>query len=96
MGWLCSISVNLEIDDSFAQAHDHAKELYKAVPEWCLQWPTRSKKLISEILHWRPDIVCLQEIDHPDDFSSILGAEGYEWKYAGRTGGRADGCLTLW
>lgn len=78
------------------QALDHAKELYKAVPDWCLRWPLRVKKILSEILHWRPDVICLQEIDHPQDFSDFLEKEGYDWKYAARTGGRPDGCLTLW
>ena len=81
---------------SVLQALDHAKELYKAVPDWCLKWPIRIDKLVKEILHWRPDVICLQEIDHPRDFSDTLGRQGYDWKYAARTGGRPDGCLTFW
>jgi len=80
----------------YMQALTHARELYRAVPEWCLQWPARITKLMDEILHWSADVICLQEVDHPDDFTAPLAAQGYDWKYAPRTGGRNDGCLTLW
>ena len=46
------------------QAITHARELYRAVPEWCLQWPARAPKLVKEILHWSADIICLQVGSH--------------------------------
>ena len=74
----------------------HKQQLYRAVPDWCLHWPHRITQLLAEILHWLPDVICLQEIDHPEDFTGALAPLGYEWRYTPRTGGRSDGCLTLW
>lgn len=79
-----------------AQVYTHAKELYPAVPRFCLKWNYRVELLLREIEYWNPDILCLQEIDHPLDFENFLKPRGYEGDYAGRTGGRADGCLTCW
>ena len=58
------------------QAMRHARELYRAVPQWCLEWPHRLRLLVSEIRHWRPDIAGLQEVDHLDDFVTALGVMG--------------------
>ena len=58
------------------QAIEHAPELYRAVPSACLQWERRLKQLLDEITHWRPDVICLQEIDHPDDFTNALSHLG--------------------
>lgn len=79
-----------------AQVYTHAKELYPAVPRFCLKWSYRLELLLREIEYWSPDILCLQEIDHPLDFENFLKPRGYEGDYASRTGGRADGCLTAW
>ncbi len=79
-----------------AQAIGHAKELYPAVPRFCLSWSFRIEMLQKEIEYWDPDILCLQEIDHMLDFETFLRPLGYEGDFAPRTGGRQDGCLTVW
>ncbi|KAK9839382.1 hypothetical protein WJX84_005965 [Apatococcus fuscideae] len=66
----------------------HAGELYKAVPRWCLAWEHRRAGLLAEIFHWQPDLLCLQEVDHWEDFQQELGEHGYEGRYAMRTGGK--------
>lgn len=58
------------------QAHEHADELYRACPKWCIQWEQRGPGIMAEILHWAPDIGCLQEVDHPDEFDVFLQQHG--------------------
>ncbi|BDA48472.1 probable protein angel homolog 2 at N-terminal half [Coccomyxa sp. Obi] len=77
-------------------AHEHAHELYRACPRWCLQWQHRGPAILAEIEHWAPNIGCLQEVDHLEEFHSFLQQLGYETAYAARTGDRCDGCLTFW
>ena len=38
----------------------YAQLLYKDVPERCLPWEQRCPLLLAELLHWAPDILCLQ------------------------------------
>ena len=58
------------------QAHEHADELYRACPRWCISWQQRGPGIMAEILHWAPDIGCLQEVDHPDEFRDFLQEHG--------------------
>ncbi|KAK9842562.1 hypothetical protein WJX81_006229 [Elliptochloris bilobata] len=77
-------------------AHEHAHELYRSSPRWCLDWRYRSGRLLAEVAHWRPDIGCLQEVDQLPTFQLQLAALGYDVRYVRRTGDRPDGCLTFW
>ncbi len=61
-------------NSSSLQAHQHADELYRACPQWCLNWKQRGPGILAEILYWAPDIGCLQEVDHPDQFQAFSGA----------------------
>ena len=58
------------------QAHEHADELYRACPKWCISWQQRGPGIMAEILHWAPDIGCLQEVDHPEEFRAFLQGHG--------------------
>jgi hypothetical protein len=77
-------------------AADHAAELYSTVPGQAIEWPRRAALLAAEVAHWRPDVVCMQEVDHFADLEAALGAHGYSGAYAQRTGGRLDGLATFW
>lgn len=59
-----------------SQAHEHADELYRACPKWCISWQQRGPGIMAEILHWAPDIGCLQEVDHPEEFREFLQEHG--------------------
>jgi mRNA deadenylase 3'-5' endonuclease subunit Ccr4 len=59
-----------------AQAHEHAHELYRACPRWCLDWGTRGPGILAEIGHWDPDIGCLQEVDRLEQVQAHLEARG--------------------
>ena len=61
---------------SLGQAQEHAHELYRSPPRWCLDWRYRGGRLLAEVAHWRPDIGCLQEVDQLPTFQSQLVALG--------------------
>ncbi|KAL0055163.1 hypothetical protein WJX82_008002 [Trebouxia sp. C0006] len=74
----------------------HGELLYQQVPTWCLKWNYRWPGLLAEIVHYKPDVMSLQEVDHFDELASRLEPLGYEGRYAQRSGGRSDGCATFW
>ncbi|XP_010549594.1 PREDICTED: carbon catabolite repressor protein 4 homolog 2-like isoform X2 [Tarenaya hassleriana] len=80
--------------------------LYNYCPPWALSWPYRSQELLREIVGYRADVVCLQEVqsDHFDDFfRPELYKHGYEALYKRRTDEvfsgnvhrKIDGCATF-
>ena len=58
------------------QAHEHAAELYRACPRWCLDWAARGPGILAEIGHWDPDIGCLQEVDRLEQVQTCLERRG--------------------
>ncbi len=58
------------------QAYEHAHELYRASPRWCLDWRYRGARLLAEIAALRPDIGCLQEVDQLPQFQAHLTTLG--------------------
>ncbi|KAL4425811.1 hypothetical protein ABPG75_009827 [Micractinium tetrahymenae] len=77
-------------------AHEHAAELYSSAPHFSLRWSYRSGLILREILHHRPDVVCLQEVDHFRQMQEELQPHGYEGMYTKRTGDRRDGLAIFW
>ncbi|MBA0615642.1 hypothetical protein Godav_015763 [Gossypium davidsonii] len=80
-------------------------ELYSYCPSWALSWPYRRQNLLREIVGYRADIVCLQEVqnDHFEEFfAPELDKHGYQALYKRKTnevyGGNIhtiDGCATF-
>ncbi|KAK2990683.1 hypothetical protein RJ640_029358 [Escallonia rubra] len=80
-------------------------ELYSYCPSWALSWPYRRQNLLREIVGYRADIVCLQEVqsDHFEEFfSPELDKHGYQALFKRKTSevfsGSAqtiDGCATF-
>lgn len=70
-------------------------ESYKYVTKDMLQW-SRRRIFIRQILQEQnSDIVCLQEVDHPEDIKKDLLELGYSNViFAQRNGGRQDGLVT--
>lgn len=87
------MSYNLLAD---AYASEHATQLYSTVKRKALKWSFRAPRIIDEISHWNPDVVCMQEVDHYDDLVKPLRRHGYEGTYLQRTGGRPDGLAVFW
>lgn len=48
----------------------------KCPPE-ALDWSSRRYKIISEIVKYTPDVICLQEVDHFNFLKNALGSQGY-------------------
>lgn len=55
-GTFTVLSYNI-LSDSYASS-----ELYSYCPSWALSWPYRRQNLLREIVGYRADIVCLQEV----------------------------------
>ncbi|RAL48702.1 hypothetical protein DM860_001022 [Cuscuta australis] len=80
-------------------------DMYKYCPSWALSWTYRRQNLLREIVGYRPDIVCLQEVQshHFEDFfCPELEKHGYEAIFKGKTAeafsgnvNTIDGCATL-
>ncbi len=66
-----------------------------------LGWELRGERILTEILDHRsngraPDVVCLQEVDHFDDFlAPRLAAHGYRGSFHPKEPDR-DGCCVVW
>ncbi|KAK0151155.1 Nocturnin [Merluccius polli] len=65
-----------------AQALGEGKDGFVRCPSDALDWQERKYLILEEILTHRPDIVCLQEVDHyHDTFLPILGSLGYQGSF---------------
>ncbi|XP_020087017.1 carbon catabolite repressor protein 4 homolog 1-like isoform X1 [Ananas comosus] len=65
-----------------------SKEQHSYCPSWALSWPYRRQNLLREIIGYRADIVCLQEVqsDHFDEFfGPELEKHGYDAFYKKET-----------
>ncbi|XP_072351676.1 nocturnin isoform X1 [Scyliorhinus torazame] len=61
-----------------AQALGEWKDNFIKCPREALNWSERKYLILEEILTYRPDILCLQEVDHYfDTFQPILSGLGY-------------------
>lgn len=80
--------------DSYAR--EYSKDLYSNVPWSVLAWDKRARLVAREVAHYKPDIVCFQEVDHYEQLRDLLQQHGYTGSYVQRTGGRPDGLATFW
>jgi CCR4-NOT transcription complex subunit 6 len=83
-------------------------EMYSYCPPWALSWAYRRQNLLKELVGYRADILCLQEVqsDHYEDFfAPELKKHGYAAVYKKKTGEVSqvytgssyaiDGCATF-
>ncbi|ETN63792.1 carbon catabolite repressor protein [Anopheles darlingi] len=76
----------------------HLMELYRNHDPRSLPWQQRLKRLLAEIRHIRPDVLCVQELqqNHIKRFANGLADFQYEMLYKKRTGGvKTDGCAVF-
>eukprot|EP01118_Nematostelium_gracile_P011064 TRINITY_DN3893_c0_g1_i1.p1 TRINITY_DN3893_c0_g1~~TRINITY_DN3893_c0_g1_i1.p1 ORF type:complete len:317 (+),score=72.69 TRINITY_DN3893_c0_g1_i1:38-952(+) len=58
-----------------------------------LVWEYRSELIVKEIEQYGADVVCIQELDHFDDFlKPRMENLGYKGEYKKKSGDRKDGC----
>ncbi|BAT86370.1 hypothetical protein LR48_Vigan03g290800 [Vigna angularis] len=98
-GTFTVLSYNI-LSDSYA-----SNDLYNYCPSWALSWPYRRQNLLREIVVYRADIICLQEVqsDHYEEFfSPELDKHGYYGLYKRKTNevysgnmNTIDGCATF-
>ncbi|KAB1222420.1 hypothetical protein CJ030_MR2G028748 [Morella rubra] len=98
-GTFTVLSYNI-LSDAYASS-----ELYSYCPSWALSWPYRRQNLLREIVGYRADIVCLQEVqsDHYEEFfAPELDKHGYVGLYKRKTNevysantNTIDGCATF-
>ncbi|KFK35106.1 hypothetical protein AALP_AA5G236700 [Arabis alpina] len=99
MGSFTVLSYNI-LSDTYASS-----DLYSYCPTWALSWTYRRQNLLREIVKYRADLVCLQEIqnDHFDEFfAPELDKHGYEAIFKRKTNevfvgntNTIDGCATF-
>ncbi|KAJ0087872.1 hypothetical protein Patl1_32901 [Pistacia atlantica] len=98
-GTFTVLSYNI-LSDAYATS-----ESYSYCPSWALSWPYRRQNLLREIVGYRADIVCLQEVqnDHFEEFfAPELDKHGYQALYKRKTNEvyvgnthTIDGCATF-
>ncbi|KAI9122033.1 hypothetical protein K1719_006722 [Acacia pycnantha] len=98
-GTFTVLSYNI-LSDAYA-----SNDLYSYCPPWALSWPYRRQNLLREIVGYRADIICLQEVqsDHYEDFfAPELDKHGYNGPYKRKTNevfgtntNTVDGCATF-
>ncbi|KAM4586097.1 nocturnin isoform 1-T1 [Fundulus diaphanus] len=65
-----------------AQALGEGKDGFVRCPLEALSWPERKYQILQEILSYRPDVLCLQEVDHYyDTFQPIMARLGYHGSF---------------
>ncbi|XP_029298059.1 nocturnin isoform X2 [Cottoperca gobio] len=65
-----------------AQALGEGKDGFIRCPLDALNWQERKYLILEEILTYRPDILCLQEVDHYyDTFQPIMASLGYQGSF---------------
>ena len=77
----------------------HRHDLYRGQADDVLRWETRYPRLIGEILHRDPDVLCMQEVQNThfrSHFQRDLGAAGYQGVYKKRTEEKKDGCAIFY
>ncbi|XP_066505372.1 nocturnin isoform X2 [Hoplias malabaricus] len=65
-----------------AQALGEGKDGFVRCPMEALNWAERKYLILEEILTYRPDVLCLQEVDHYyDTFQPLLSRVGYQGSF---------------
>lgn len=79
-------------------------EKHRLCPPWALQWEHRGEKLLTEIVKYDADIICLQEVQrnhYSEFFHPELARHGYAGEYqekqrSGDQSQTVDGCATFY
>eukprot|EP01084_Bolivina_argentea_P251290 421411_1 len=58
-----------------------------------LKWDYRFKLIQQQLLQSKLDIICLQEVDHPKQFTSFFSKLDYKTVFIKRKKNKKDGCM---
>ena len=61
-----------------------------------LSWAYRKPLLFQELQQLNADVICMEEVDHFDDFRTHLTQYGYEGIFKKKVGSNLDGCALFW
>jgi len=79
---------------------ENNKDIYDASPPEVLQWDHRKHNLLKEIMHFKADIVALQEVNqtvYNDFFKPNMEMQGYKSVFKRRSGEqKEDGCAIFY
>jgi mRNA deadenylase 3'-5' endonuclease subunit Ccr4 len=80
---------------------DSLAELTTSKEEWennpHLLWENRKKKILTELLTLKSDIICCQEFEKDEKFVEEMGKNGFDMAFKPRTGGHhCEGCAIFW
>nr|CAG4713873.1 unnamed protein product [Naegleria fowleri] len=95
---VCSDSSSFKLVSYNILAQLYAKHLQVSDPNIC-DWELRKQRLFKELMNYKADIICLQEMDLYEQYwkSTMMKgfAGGFDSSYAEKTGKR-NGCGTFW
>ncbi|KAJ1493942.1 Endonuclease/exonuclease/phosphatase [Baffinella frigidus] len=96
-GGIRVLSYNI-LADNYASTPFARESLYHYCPDEFLSVDFRKQLAVQEIIAYRPDVACLQEVTE-DVFLTwlqpVLDAQGFEGRYTQKTGNSAIGCATF-
>lgn len=79
---------------------ENNKDLYDASPPEVLEWDHRKHNLLKEIMHFKADVVALQEVNqnvYEEFFKPNMEMQGYKCVFKRRTGEeKKDGCAIFY
>jgi mRNA deadenylase 3'-5' endonuclease subunit Ccr4 len=78
----------------FNTLSDTFSDAFPRCPKQYLKWEYRFPKLVERIKAKQPTFICLQEVDHPEEFQKSL--IGYKSLYLPKGAGGKDGSMLLY
>lgn len=78
--------------DSLIEPSDHTQVQLEAM-QWSRRWPIIS----NEVLNYKPDVLCMQEMDdNENDLSGKLKENSYDKLFLKRSLNKMDGCAIFY
>jgi mRNA deadenylase 3'-5' endonuclease subunit Ccr4 len=76
--------------DYLSDAFPHIKD------KKLLSWSYRKPLLLQELHQLNADVICMEEVDHFEDFQTDLVQSGYSGIFKKKLGSGLDGCALFW
>lgn len=68
--------------------HYATQKMYKYTPSWVLNWDRRREKLTEEIIQYKPNVICLQEVEtrtYEEHWVPLMLSHGYKGSFHVKT-----------